>query len=35
MNRKRLCATGVLCVIAMALYAGWSQPANGDADDEI
>src|ERR1700730_11764578 len=35
MNRKRLFTTGVLCVIAMARYAGWSQPAKGDATDEI
>lgn len=35
MNRKRLCTTSVLCVIAMALYAGWSQPAKADATDEI
>jgi ubiquinone/menaquinone biosynthesis C-methylase UbiE len=35
MNRKRLFTTGALCVIVMALYAGWLQQAKGDASDEI
>ena len=35
MNRKRLFTTGVLCVIVVALYAGWLQQAKGDASDEI